>query len=165
MRTHALAAIAIAALGTACESVAPVDIHYATDAGDAGAEAALLDAGVVVPTDGDPAGEGGLCGCNFPAGEGCCVPTGGTAFCTTNRDGCAQQGGIYVGCAAYDQTTDSLCCWSGAATGGSEVVYATACSQGPSSCATSADCNGGTCLTAVCGGIVVGACDVPPTCP
>jgi hypothetical protein len=161
--------LAFAVLLTACEGVAPVDLHYVTsdDGGDAHV---VFDAGAVEPADDDAdpgSGPSGLCGCDFTAGESCCIPSGGrNAFCTTNGEGCAQQGGIALACNGVDSKTDSVCCWNGAAQAGSLTAYSSSCAHGPTSCTTSADCNGGACNIIPCpGGVSISACGVTPSCP
>lgn len=157
----------LAALLPGCEAVAGVDLHY-VGSSDAGSDAiVIVDAGPVVRAndDADPgSGPSNLCGCDFSAGESCCVPAGGEApFCTTNGAGCAAGGGVGIGC--NGQNADSVCCWSGAAQPGSFTRYTTACDNGPAACATNADCNGGTCMIQKCGSISISACDVTPACP
>jgi len=111
-------------------------------------------------------GPNGLCGCEFTAGESCCVPSGGgPASCTTDGTACTTQGGIAIGCVGYVQTTDSACCWNGAAKAGNFTRYASTCGNGPTSCITDEDCNGGKCTIQKCGTVAISACDVTPACP
>jgi hypothetical protein len=150
-----------------CEAIAPVDLHYVGGDGG-GSDAHPVDSGVVEPVgDADPgSGPNGLCGCDFTSGEFCCIPSNkAPIFCTTNGPGCAAQGGVAIGCDGYDQATDSMCCWSGPAQPGNFTRLTTKCASGPASCATSADCSGGTCVIQKCGTVNISACDVTPACP
>jgi hypothetical protein len=121
-------------------------------------------------TTADPrpgSGPNGLCGCDLSAGESCCIPSGGgPATCTLDGIGCANDGGIAIGCTGYDQTSDSNCCWTGPAAHGSFTRYTSSCGNDPTSCVTDADCSdGGTCVIQKCGTVRISACDVTPLCP
>jgi hypothetical protein len=147
-----------------CDAIAPVDLHYVGDGGTS--DHVAVDTGPVEPVgDADPgSGPSNLCGCDFDVGESCCLPSGGeAAFCTLNGAGCAEQGGVAIGCNV--STSDSACCWNGAAKPGSLTRYAAACTEGPTSCSTDAECNGGTCVIQKCGTVSISACDVTPACP
>jgi len=161
--------IGLAALALAgCDAVAPVDLHYVGGDGGGNDAKVAFDAGPVNPVgDADPAsGPSGLCGCDFTAGESCCIPTGGEpAFCTENGEGCAASGGVAIGCNGYDSTSESACCWNGGAQPGGFTRLTVACVNGPAACATNADCNGGTCMIQKCGTVSISACDITPSCP
>jgi hypothetical protein len=121
-------------------------------------------------TTGDPtpgSGPNGLCGCDFRSGESCCIPSGGgPASCTIDGAGCANAGGVAIGCTGYNSESDSVCCWTGAAAHGSFTRYTSSCGNDPTSCATNADCSdGGTCMIQKCGTVSISACDVTPACP
>jgi len=152
-----------------CEAVVPVDLHYVGDGGTNDAHLGTIDSGPVdpVPDAADPgSGPSGLCGCDFTAGESCCIPSGSEpAFCTTNGTGCADQGGVAIGCNGYNDLSESVCCWNGAAQPGSLTAYGSVCANGPTSCTTNADCNGGTCMIQKCGNVSISACDITPSCP
>jgi hypothetical protein len=155
----------LAALLPGCEAVASVDLHYVGDG--AASDALVADAGPVehANDDADPgSGPSGLCGCDFTAGESCCIPAGGDpAFCATSGQACAAGGGVGIGCTSSN--ADAVCCWHGDAKPGSFTRYTTSCDNGPAACATSADCNGGTCEIQKCGTVSISACNVTPACP
>ena len=120
-------------------------------------------------TTGDPtpaSGPNNLCGCEFRAGESCCLLSNAPATCTLDGAGCADKGGVAIGCLGYDPTSESVCCWNGAAAKGSFTRLASTCGSDPTSCATDADCgDGGTCMTQKCGSVRISACNVMPACP
>jgi len=166
MKGQVLALSVIALASSACEAV---EVHYVgDDAGDARADRSpSFDAGPLNVLDANPIDPTGFCDCNLgTGGGGCCLPGGGgAAFCTDSRDSCANGGGIFVGCQSFDQSTNSVCCWNDSASPGSELLLASTCGTRPTSCKEAADCNSGVCQLATCGGVIVGACDVTPTCP
>jgi hypothetical protein len=163
------AASAIAALGVglvACESATNLDVRY----GDAASaiEGSLDDA--------DAGGEAGAatgvlfgCPCDERAGEGCCMPSAGKPFCTSDQTVCTEAKGTHLRCVGPEVTTESVCCWRGSGAG-AQTALAAACDGGPAACTTNTDCagTGQTCALARCfgGAITIGACGkTPPTCP
>ena len=166
MKRHLLAVSVIALGSIACEGV---EVHYVGgDAGDAHEDRSpSLDAGPLNVLDANPIDPTGFCDCDLSTGGGgCCLPSGGgAAFCTDTPDSCASGGGIFVGCQTYDPSSNSVCCWNDATTPGSELLLASTCGSRPTSCKEAADCSGGACQLATCGGVTVGACGVTPTCP
>src|SRR5215472_16792910 len=141
------------------------------DASDASADAppdiVVSDDGqLAVVVDGSPIGDGGFCGCDTNAGEGCCVPGGGgSPFCTPSITACTGGGGMYVGCIASEY--DSLCCWNGGPGAGGATAFASACGDRAQACAATSDCPGGQpCTVSTCHGLSVGACGAAgPSCP
>jgi hypothetical protein len=156
--------IALITVMLGCEAVAGVDLHYTggmtgPDSGHPSSDGATPD------PDADAFGPGGLCGCDFTGGEGCCLPHGGTPFCTSDSYGCIGTQGLFIGC---DQSqTDFVCCWTSTngGGGGSQTAANSTCKTGPLYCNVTADCNGTTCQLATCAGITIGACGMTPACP
>jgi hypothetical protein len=152
----------------ACESATNLDVRY----GDASAaiEASSGDAG---------AGEGGAtgtgtpvfagCPCDEQQGQGCCLPSAGGPFCTTDETFCASATGTHLKCVRPDINSESVCCWRGSGAT-ARTALAAVCDGGPAACVTDGDCagTGETCAIARCfgGTITIGACGkAPPTCP
>jgi hypothetical protein len=166
-----LASSGAAALGlAACESATNLDVTY----GDASAalEASTSadgqgDAPMPMPTSAVVSG----CPCDESAGLGCCIPAGGTPFCTADTTVCTQQRGVHVKCGHPDPQSESACCWHVADDGGAGSVAALAatCAAGLTACLVASDCAGSgqtTCATVLCHGLTIGACGATaPACP
>ena len=182
MRRPPLLAVFFCAGSFGCDS--SFDVHYVgTDAAEAAdasngdaSEASAADAlpdihvnddgQLAVVVDGSPIGDGGFCGCDTAAGDGCCVPAGGgSPFCTPSIAACTAGGGMYVGCIASE--LDSLCCWNGGPGAGGATAFAGACGDRAQACASTSDCPAGqSCAVATCHGLSVGACGAAgPSCP
>lgn len=164
-------ASALAALGVglvACESATNLDVRY----GDA---ATAIEGSVEDADGGGETGDRGMvvlsgCPCDETMGEGCCMPSAGKPFCTTDQTVCADAKGIHLRCVRPEVATESMCCWRGSGAT-AQTGLAAACDGGPAACLANTDCAGTgetTCALARCfgGAITIGACGpTPPTCP
>jgi len=153
-----LAVIAGFGLLAACESATNLDVSYAD--GGAGSDTGVDGGNPTAPP------EFAGCPCDTTLGEGCCLTSKGTPFCTTSIELCREQSAIWLECAHPSAGPDSDCCWHGGVGGrGSFTTYRGECDGGVRACSGNEQCPNGDCHVKGCGDVQIGACGQDPVCP